>query len=136
MQQLKTDTGLGLEMTCWERKLMLALLMIVLCIPGCSLLPSHLHNEANANIALKADSEMAEYAKNAPNMYAAMLANLDKFKVEEEYLLTELAANFHTALITKLPTMTWKDFLTRIQENQVAITDFNTQIHNFLEGFR
>jgi len=135
MQQLKTDTGLGLKMTCWERKLTLALLMIVLCNPGCSFLPSHLHNEANANIAVKADSEMAEYAKNAPNMYAAMLANLDKFKVEEEYLLTELAANFHTALITKLPTIKWKEFLDRIDQNQTAITDFKTQIQLETEAY-
>jgi hypothetical protein len=61
-------------------------------------------------------------------MYTAMLANLEKFKVEEEYLLTELATNYHTALITKLPTMTWKQFLGRIDENHAAIAEFNKQI--------
>jgi hypothetical protein len=78
---------------------------------------------------------MAEYAKNAPNMYAAMLANLDKFKIEEEYLLTELAVNFHAALVTKLPTMKWKEFLERIKADKSAVRNFKTQIQMETEAY-
>jgi len=118
-----------------EGKIVFSLLLTALWSAGCSFLPSHLHNASNANTAVKAESEMAEYAKNAPNMYAAMLANLDKFKVEEEYLLTELSVNFHTALVTTLPTMKWKGFLDRTKANKNEVEKFKTQIQMETEAY-
>lgn len=104
------------------------LTVVVFLSTGCSSMPSHIHNNANAKLAGQAQDEMAEYAKGAPAMYTAMLSNVDKFKVEEEYLLTELATNFNSSLITKLPTMTWEALYKRIENCKYNITKFKGRI--------
>lgn len=81
---------------------------------GCSFIPSHVHNEAKATVARQARDAMAEYSKNAPKMYSSMLANVDRFKTEETYLLTELATNASDSLVTKAPSMTWSDLSKRL----------------------
>ena len=62
-------------------------------IAGCGLLPTHLHDPDRLKVAEGIRDEMAQYRANAPGMYAAMLENLERFKVEEDWLLGELAAN-------------------------------------------
>jgi hypothetical protein len=81
----------------------------LLGLAGCSFIPSHIHNEAKASAARQARDAMAEYGKNAPKMYSSMLANVDRFKGEEVYLLAELAANASDSLVTKAPSMTWEE---------------------------
>jgi hypothetical protein len=115
--------------------LLTSVLLIAISSASCSVLPSHVHNEANAKTALKAEAEMIEYAKNAPTIYTAMLANLEKFRVEEEYLLTELATNFHTALTTKLPSMNWDEFRKRLKYNETVIQNFKQQIQSETESY-
>lgn len=110
------------------RTMTLLLLMTVLAASGCAMMPSHVHNDANAKTALQVQTYMADYAKNSPNMYMAMLSNLEKFKVEEEYLLTELATNYYSSLITQLPTMTWTKFSERIEECQKMIGEFQEKV--------
>jgi hypothetical protein len=94
-------------------------------LSGCGFLPSHVHNEGKAKIATAAQARMQQYSKNAPAMYTAMSANVDKFKIEEDYLLGELARNFHTALITKLPTLTWKAVAERADDGGKRVTKFH-----------
>ena len=83
-----------------------AVLLIFVASSGCAI-PSHIHSPANANAAREARDAMIEYGKGAPKMYSAMLANVDRFKAEEEWLLSELAANVSDSLVTKLPSMKW-----------------------------
>jgi hypothetical protein len=80
---------------------------------GCAI-PSHVHSPENAAAAKEARDVMVEYGKGSPKMYAAMLANLERFKVEEEYLLAELAANVSQSLATSLPSMPWSGVKTRV----------------------
>jgi gas vesicle protein len=57
---------------------------------------------------------MTEYAQNSPKMYSTMLANVERFRAEEEYLLTELTTNFSDSLVTKAPSMTWGALQVRV----------------------
>lgn len=93
--------------------LKLGLFISLFGVTGCSLIPSHIHNAANEEAAVKAQAEMAEYSKNSSSTYTTMLSNVEKFKVEEDRLLSELAMNYDTALVPKSPTRTWEDFRTR-----------------------
>ena len=95
---------------------------------GCSILPSHIHNDANEKTALAAQKALTEYSAQAPAMYSAMTANVDKFKTEEEYLLAELGKNTQSALGTALPSMKWKDFKARAENGQKAVTTFREKI--------
>src|SRR5579872_6265467 len=36
---------------------------------GCAIIPSHIHNEGNAQTAKKAESEMEAFSSNAPAIY-------------------------------------------------------------------
>src|SRR6266542_150934 len=79
-------------------------LLLVLLGESCALLPTHLHDAGKAASAAKLQSELAAYRENAPSMYQAMLINLQKFKVEEDRLIADLAVNRDAALVTQLPT--------------------------------
>jgi hypothetical protein len=107
----------------------------VFLLAGCSIIPSHIHNETDAKTALQAQADMADYAKNAPAMYLAMTTNVEKFKVEEEYLLSELARNYKSALITTLPTMTWEHFLSRLTNDLQQITNFETEFSQVASNY-
>ena len=63
-------------MTYWCQRLATGMLVAVLASSGCAILPSHIHNPASAEVAVKAQAEIAEYTKNAPGMYAAALIYL------------------------------------------------------------
>jgi hypothetical protein len=93
-------------------------LLGVLGVSGCALLPSHVHDKGQAEAAVQARDTMSEYSKGAPKMYVAMLANVERFKVEEEYLLSELHKNVADSLVTKGPSMTWQELSSRAESNR------------------
>lgn len=99
--------------------------------------PSHLHNPSREAQATKAQELMAEYSKHAPSMYSAMLANLETFKVEEDWLINELATNHKKALVNLAPTLSWKIFNEKIDEQEKLIEKFDEemskQVSTFLE---
>ncbi len=72
---------------------------------GCGIVPSHIHNEKNAKLAIEAHNNIATYSKNTPSIYSTMLSNIEKFKAEEEKLILELAATYTFSVVTALPTM-------------------------------
>jgi hypothetical protein len=99
---------------------------------GCanfSILPSHLHNPDREKLAKEVRDEMKEYRTNAPGMYAAMLTNLETFKKEEDWLLSELAANSDTAFITALPTMKGLKLANDLEKIKNEILVLQTRIH-------
>jgi hypothetical protein len=67
---------------------------------GCAILPSHIHNANDAAAAKTAQTEFAAYDTGAASVYQAMLTNLEKFKVEQDRVLADLANNRHRALET------------------------------------
>ena len=106
----------------------IACLVTIMGMAGCTTLPSHIHNEKNAEIANQARIDMRAYTEQSPNIYTAMLANLELFKAEEDRLLLDFAANHHDALVTKLPTMTWGDLLARTNVLQDSLDDFESHV--------
>lgn len=82
-------------------------LFSLICIPsiGCSIIPSHIHNEGNANRATTAQDNWVEYSKKSESVYSTMLSNIEKFKTEEELVLSQLAARHVASVITMLPSM-------------------------------
>ena len=74
-----------------------------LSVLGCSLMPSHIHNTEHLASAEKVTGELAEYAKNSPAMYQAMITNLGKFEVEENRVLDDLIQNRTAAIISDMP---------------------------------
>ena len=104
----------------FSNQIKLVVLVGLVLQAGCSSatlpIPSHIHSETNAVAARQARDTMSDYAKNSPQMYQAMLQNVDLFKVDEEDLISQLAANESTALVTQLPSMTNQDFENRIQD--------------------
>jgi hypothetical protein len=105
-------------------------------LAGCGIIPSHVHNEAKAKLAAGAQARMQEYSKNAPAMYAAMSANVDKFKVEEEYVLSELAKNFRSALATNLPTLSWEKINERAGSGKGRVDQFHKTVAKEGRAFR
>jgi hypothetical protein len=95
-------------------------------LAACSVLPSHIHNEIKAKIATEAQTTMRDYSKAAPAMYAAMSANVDRFKAEEDYVLGELARNAQSALVTQLPSLTWPQVTSRAGKAQEEMDTFET----------
>lgn len=95
---------------------------------GCSFIPSHIHNEAKATAARQAREAMAEYSKNAPKMYSSMLANVDRFKTEETYLLAELVNNASDSLVTTAPSMTWRELSERIGKKVSELDGLETSL--------
>jgi len=106
----------------------MSLVVAATVLTGCALWPSHIHNEGNAQTAKKAEAEMAASSTNAPAIYGAMSANLELFKVQEEYVLSELGASFQTALATKLPSLTWGELRREVQSRRADIEKFATQV--------
>lgn len=105
-------------------------------LSGCSIVPSHVHNEGKAKIAAAAQARMQEYSKNAPAMYAAMSSNVDKFKVEIDYLLSELAKNESSALAVQLPTLTWEQVAALAIEGEKSIAAFHKKVGEEGQAFR
>ena len=92
---------------------------------GCAL---HPHNETNARNAAAAEAKLAELANAASPSYAAMRANIEKFKEEEEFLVKEVNATALSALMTKLPSMSWGDVRARVQDAKGATESFAAQV--------
>jgi hypothetical protein len=61
-------------------------------------LPSHLHDDAKAKAAKDAQDTMTAYAKNAPDVYAAMTANLETVRLQQQKVLQLLARNAEDSL--------------------------------------
>src|SRR5438046_259713 len=95
---------------------------------GCALIPSHIHNEGNAQTAKKAESEMEAFSSNAPAIYGAMSANLELFKAEEDYVTSELGANYQSALATRLPSLTWGKLRQEARAQSTNIMEFADQV--------
>lgn len=91
-----------------RRVLTLIFFSTVFTTTGCAFLPSHFHDAEKAAVATRLEKELTAYDENAPSMYEAMLANLEKFRVEEDRVIADLAANRDKALITRLPTRSGK----------------------------
>ena len=107
----------------------LALSATMLIASGCSLVPTHLHHPDRLKAAEEAKSEMSAYAEKAPEIYATILLNLERFKQEEDWLLGELAANIDTAFITALATTTGSLLATRRKTLQENIEKLRAKIH-------
>ena len=67
---------------------------------SCSYLPSHIHNADNAATAEALQADLGEYTTSAPAMYQTMLANINRMEIEEDKVISDLAANRDQALIT------------------------------------
>ncbi len=80
-------------------------LFTALIISGCSIMPSHIHSSDRLVAAEKVQNELNSYAENAPAMYKTMIINLEKFKIEEEKVISDLIVNREEALINQLPTL-------------------------------
>jgi hypothetical protein len=94
----------------------LSLLVIFLAtvVNGCVLpIPSHLHDENRYNAAQKASAAMDGYSKAAPAMYSAMTANVNVYRTQEESLLSQLAAQQSSALISLGPQLTTSNLVDR-----------------------
>jgi hypothetical protein len=89
--------------------------VLLLTIGGCALLPSHAHNSANAELARALKGDLDSLANGSPKVYESMQTNLTIFQAEEERLIEALAANFQSALITAVPTLTWGQILGELQ---------------------
>ena len=70
----------------------LSWLLVSAFLTGCAVVPSHIHDDTNAQTAKKAEDAMAAFSSNAPAIYGAMSANLELFKAEEDYVTSELDA--------------------------------------------
>ncbi len=97
-------------------------------LAGCGILPSHVHNAERLKTAETARDELASYREKAPELYAAMLQNLERFKQEEDWLIAELAANADTAFITKLPTATGEWLREDRKKIRKEIEELNVQL--------
>ncbi len=117
------------------RGILFILILFALASSGCAL---RLHNPYLAETAQKAQKDMDTFSENAPKMYSSMLINLEKFKEHEEYLLTSLSENYHTALVTALPAMNWKRMRARVDKDLNTMTEFqnsiNTQAIKYLDA--
>lgn len=68
-------------------------------------MPSHIHNEGNAKRATTAQDNLVECSKKSESVYSAMLSDIEKFKTEEELVISQLAARHMASVITMLPSM-------------------------------
>lgn len=94
---------------------LLVLLASAVVLSGCSGYKLQFHNKSAADLSARLQTEFAAYRQDQPSIYANMAANLQAFQAEEEELLSRFVANFHDALVTKVPT------LTRLQlQNKIA----------------
>lgn len=110
----------------WRR----GVLASTLCLlgGGCAILPSHFHNDANEDKSAKLVTAMSKINEATPARTKAMLSNVERFRVEEEKLLTELAQNYHKSLITALPSLTHGEMKKRIAHDRKAIEQFDLLI--------
>ena len=104
-----------------------AILMISACVSicGCSL---HVHSKTDAKNAGEAETKLVELGKAAAQSYSAMSANIERYKVEEEYVMKEVSSVALSALVTKLPTMTWKEVWERVQKAKDATGAFAVEV--------
>ncbi len=99
-------------------------------LPGCGIFPTHLHDPGRLKLAEEVRDEMAQYRANAPNMYAAMLENLERFKREEDWLIGELAANSDTAFVTRIPTAKGSELRADLEDLRTEIGNLQTVIYS------
>jgi len=103
-------------------------LLVAFRVAGCAILPTHLHDPGKAASAAKLKSELDAYTQNAPFMYQAMLANLQKFKLEEDRLIADLAANRDKALVTLLPSQNQTQLGKHKDQVKARITELESAI--------
>lgn len=108
----------------------LCLVMIMFYTMGCALIPSHIHNPQAYSTSQKAQKTFEDYSKNVPSMYEDMLVNIEKFKVEEEYLLSEFANNHEKALVTELASISGEKLTGRIGTVTVNLKELKTTLNN------
>ncbi|MEI7939553.1 MAG: hypothetical protein WCK27_22955 [Verrucomicrobiota bacterium] len=114
----------------------LSWLLVSAFLTGCAVVPSHIHDDTNAQTAKKAEDAMAAFSSNAPAIYGAMSANLELFKAEEDYVTSELGAVHETALATKLPSMTWGKLRTEIGAQTTNVALFADQVAREAKSFQ
>ena len=102
--------------------------MSMVLIGGCTIV-SHIHDPSRLKVAEEASKELSTYQEKAPEMYAAMLQNLGRFKQEEDALMDELAANADTDFIAGLPTRTGKKLAEDRKDLRKKIEDLRRKIH-------
>lgn len=93
-------------------------------VGGCAVLPSHLHNDANATRAKGAYDKWNQYSKAAPDIYAALAANVNQFKTEEDKVLADLAESHRAALVAALPDLTELDLNDRASKGLAEVEEF------------
>jgi len=104
------------------------LLSVLTYVSGCNVLPSHLHSDANEQLAKQAQTNMQNYSKSAPAAYSAMLANVNQFKAQEDSMLSDFAANYFTAAITADPTTQARALRANAQKLTDYLNDFATDV--------
>src|ERR1700691_2416974 len=95
-------------------RLSLLVIFLATVLDGCVLpIPSHLHDENRYTAAQKASAAMDGYSKAAPAMYSAMTANVNVYRTQEESLLSQLAAQQSSALVSLGPQLTTSNLVDR-----------------------
>jgi hypothetical protein len=89
---------------------------------------SHIHNDTRDTSAHQAQDAMTEYAKNSPAMYAAMTANVELFRVDEDDTVSQFAAINSRQLVTVLPTLTNSEFDARAVDQQKVAKELEAGI--------
>lgn len=107
-----------------------------LLLSGCSALPSHFHDEKAATLSTQLQTEFAAYRQDQTSLYENLAANLLVFQAEEEELLSRFTANFHDALVTRVPTLTRKQLEEKIggDNNPCNLGDKEQQKKHGLEN--
>lgn len=103
--------------------------LVLIFLQGCgSILPSHIHNPGREALALETQQVMIDYATKSPEMYSAMLLNLQTFKAEEDFLLDQLTKNYQMAFTTNAPTKSWDKYKTELNKISSEGNKFDKQI--------
>ncbi|WP_189990108.1 hypothetical protein [Thalassobaculum fulvum] len=97
-----------------------------LLLSGCGM-TTHLHDEKLANLSTKLQSEFAAYQEDQPSLYLTMTANVAAFAKEEDATLERFADNVEAALLTKAPTLTFKEYEDRIKKKRAALDALGTE---------
>ena len=115
----------------WQRS---AAALSMVLIGGCTIV-SHLHDPSRLKVAEEASKELSAYQEEAPEMYAAMLRNLERFKQEEDALMAELAASADTAFITTLPTATGQNLREDREKLKAEIGTLRRKIQDDVKAY-
>lgn len=120
----------------WRQSVLGVLAASLTLLEGCAILPSHIHNANDAAAAKTAQTEFAAYDTGAASVYQAMLTNLEKFKVEQDRVLGDLATNRDRALVTNaVINLAAADFTKQQEQLQEEVKTIDSKIQMGVEAY-